>query len=389
VRMLEAWDAVRPPGFELVVFALPSFAAAYPSLTDRFETHIAPVSGSSKPLRVVCESLWLPFAAVRAHIAVMHHVGGRVPAVQIGPAVMTLHDLQPLDMPQNFSAIKRHFLSWSVPRSLRRAGAVMAVSEFVRRGAILRGADPLRSSVASAPAPPPRTSPDHPLRLCDEVRNALSGSAPFFVYPAISYVHKNHRTLLRAFALVRQRCVGAPAAPPAAPPAAAPTAPPAAPADVRLVLTGGPGAAEPDVRQLIDELQLGDAVLALGRVDRTDLDWLLGHAQALVFPSQYEGFGMPVVEAMALGCPVIAARSTALPEIVGDAGTLVDPDDIEAWAQAMIDRLQGLPPRLDLAARGRARLERWTAPDMVDTLVRAYRAALDDSREAHRRRRPA
>jgi glycosyltransferase involved in cell wall biosynthesis len=357
VRLLGAWDAERgsasTEGIELVVFALPAFGRAHPDLAGRFEMHTAPVSGASKPLRVIAESTWLPLAAARARVGLVHHVGDRIPVVGLVPSVMTLHDLQPLDLPQNFSTTKRRFLGWSIPRSLRRARAVMTVSEHVRRSAILRGADPRTASVVSAPAPAPARAPA-PTDLPSELLARLDRGAPFFVYPAIAYPHKNHATLVRAFALAVQRHP-----------------------DALLILTGGPARNDTGaLARLIDELDLTTQIVALGRVERPTLDWLLERARALTFPSSYEGFGLPVVEAMAFGCPVIAANAAALPEIVGDAGVLVPPHDVDAWAQALVDRLEDCPPRDELAQLGYARLARWTGPDMVTALATAYRAAL-------------
>lgn len=356
-RLLAAWADEGPDDLELVLFALAPFVRAHPDLAARFEVRTLGVDGRNKVLRVAAESTWLAVAARRAGVELVHHLGGRMPAVRTTPGVVTVHDLQPLDLAANFSVVKRRFLAWSLPRSLRRARHVMTVSEFVRAGCIARGADPARTSVVSAPAPAPRAvGPEPPADLPDDLRvlaGATAGSRPWFVYPGITYHHKNHVTLVRAVAVLRRRGV-----------------------EARLVLPGGRGGAEPALQAAVDELGVRDLVVRPGRVSPPVLDWLVANAAALAFASCYEGFGLPAVEAMALGCPVVAADVPALREVVGDAGVLVDPTDPDAWADALAARLRDEPPRAETAARGRARLGAWAGPEMVRRLAAAYRAAL-------------
>src|SRR5581483_12014149 len=135
---------------------------------------------------------------------------------------------------------------------------------------------------------------------------------PFFLYPAITYAHKNHSVLVTAFAdVVRHR------------------------PDALLVLTGGPAEMEHELSDRAVALGIAHRIRRLGRIPRGNLTWLYRNATALTFPSRFEGFGLPVLEAMGHGCPVIAAAAAALPEVVGDSGMLLPPDDPGAWAAAM------------------------------------------------------
>jgi glycosyltransferase involved in cell wall biosynthesis len=112
---------------------------------------------------------------------------------------------------------------------------------------------------------------------------------------------------------------------------------------------------EAGLQELIAGLGIAKNVRRLGHIDRAELDWLYAHAVALAFPSRFEGFGMPVLEAMGHRCPVIAAASAALPEVVGGAGVLLSPDDEVAWTAAMLDLLADDGHRDQLAAAALAR----------------------------------
>jgi alpha-1,3-rhamnosyl/mannosyltransferase len=112
---------------------------------------------------------------------------------------------------------------------------------------------------------------------------------------------------------------------------------------------------EQPVRDLVTRLGLTKNVRRLGHIPRGDLTWLYRQAVALTFPSRFEGFGMPVLEAMGHRCPVIAADSAALPEVVGDAGVLVHPDDVAGWTAAMLALLTDEDRRDELAEAAFAR----------------------------------
>jgi alpha-1,3-rhamnosyl/mannosyltransferase len=183
----------------------------------------------------------------------------------------------------------------------------------------------------------------------DELRERYELPERWFIFPAITYPHKNHATLVRAFAAVARRHP-----------------------DTALVLTGRAAGAEGGIHQAIRELGLAAQVCRTGRVPRRDLLGLVAGAEALTFPSRYEGFGLPVLEAMTLGTPVIAARSTALPEVVGEAGRLVDPDDVEGWSAVMLETLDN------------DQREHWAAAGRVRAAELSWAVAAKSTAEVHR-----
>ncbi len=353
VRTVGALLDRRLDDLEVTVFALESFRDAHPEICERVDVVTLDLSGN-RAVRLAAESTWLAAQARRLELDLVHHVGGRCPAIRSVPAVVTVHDLQPLVIPENFGMVKSRYLSYAIPRSVKAARTVIAPSEYVR-GELLRQfqLDPDRVVAVSAGYEVPRLpSPDDP-RVPDTVRELLAAEARFFVYPAVTHPHKKHETVLRAFAQLRDDG-----------------------GDAWLVLTGGAGKAASEVQQLVADLDIGDRVRHLGRIDREVLDLLIARAEALVFPSEFEGFGIPILEAMALGCPVIAADATAVPEVVGSAGILVPPGDIGAWARVMGDRLAGTPPRAEAAAAGREQAARFAWERSGERLELVYRKAL-------------
>ncbi len=173
---------------------------------------------------------------------------------------------------------------------------MIVASEFVRTRALERlGLDPTRVHVI------PHGVEHDLFKPSDEPREH------FLVYPARPWKHKNHARLLQAFVDLRREIPG-----------------------LRLVLTGDG----------LDVLQnLPDGVECLGSVSHEELAALYRRAACLVFPSLYEGFGLPVLEAMASGCPVAASDRGAIPEVCGDAAVLFDPDDVHAIANGVRDAL--------------------------------------------------
>lgn len=353
-RQLEALALYPADDLEFTLFALRPFTFVYPELADAFRTVALRLDGGIRPVRVGAESTWLAREAHRRELQLVHHVGGRVPMVSSTPTVVTIHDLQPLERPHNFTVVKRAFLHRALPASAARARLIVTPSDHVRRRVVDLLHVPEERTAAIAAPVRVRTIPVHRPTVVPPALAALVDTrTPFFLYPAITYAHKNHATLLEAVALLRRER-----------------------SNVRLVLTGGSGDAEESVRAHIARLGLGDAVLRVGRVPRPVLDWLIDHAAAVVFPSSFEGFGLPVLEAMASGCPVIAADATALPEVVDGAGLLVAPEDAVAWRDAMARQLGS--SRAAAAAAGRARAARFTHERIAGELQRVYRRALDE-----------
>jgi glycosyltransferase involved in cell wall biosynthesis len=331
----------QPSPFEPTLYCLPSFADAHPELAALYPMVAATISGTSRPRRVLAEHTWLRRRTRDADV--VHHGGGTAPTVGRRPIVLTIHDLQYLTHPEYLTPTKRRYLERTIPRSVDRAAVVAVPTEYVRTTVVdAFGTDPDRVVVVPHGVEP-SLGADAPSAL--ELRHVYGlGSGPVIVYPAITHPHKNHRFLLDLMA-------GHWTDP-----------------ELRLVMLGGRGAAEAQVQADIVRLGLERRVVRPGRVSDAHRDGLVSAADALVFPSEYEGFGAPVAEAMALGTPVICADQPALAEVVGDAG-LVLPLDVDAWA----DALDVVAARSsEMSAAGRRRVGAFTTERSGAALAGAY-----------------
>jgi glycosyltransferase involved in cell wall biosynthesis len=247
------------------------------------------------------------------------------------PTVVTLHDVQHRDLPDFFGPARRSFRRIAYDRATQSAGAVIVTSEFVRGRALDQLAlDPTRVHVV------PHAINHTLFKEGDEERDA------FLLYPARAWPHKNHARLFEAFAILRKHDP-----------------------KLRLVLTGGG----------LERLgHLPDGVERWGIVPAAELASLYRRAACLVFPSLYEGFGLPPLEAMACGCPVAASNVAAIPEVCGDAAVLFDPNDPESIANAVLeaDSRSG-----ELREKGLARVAGFTWESSARAHDDVYKAAVE------------
>jgi alpha-1,3-rhamnosyl/mannosyltransferase len=348
VRQLQGLRETTGDDFELHVYAPRGFAQAHSDLARAVQMHESSSTETLRPLRVVREATWLAARASSADL--VHHGGGTIPPRSPRPTLLTVHDLQYLVYPEYFSRTKLRYLELRLPASARRADHVVVPSEYVR-GTVIE-----RLSVSADKVSVVRHGVESSIgahRTSEAELRARFGLTASVVlsYPAITHPHKNHHFLCDL------------------------VAGPLRDADVQVVFAGGTGRAHEKLRARVVSDGLGDRIRLVGRLDDQDRDGLLAMSTALVFPSLYEGFGAPVIEAMAIGTPVIASDRTALPEVVGDAGQVIALD-VDAWAGAIADAISR---RDEWSRRGRERAARFRAADSGRDLAAAYRHTLRGS----------
>jgi glycosyltransferase involved in cell wall biosynthesis len=272
------------------------------------------------------------------------------------PVVVSVHDVSFKRYPQFFSWRDRALFATLLISSLRRADGILTLSSHTR--AELHHFYPgLRAPIHVVPAAP-RTS----FRPLDGsvVAPALARAglqAPFLLAVGSVQPRKNLVRLVEAFGALHL------------------THP-----DLQLVIVGPSGFKSQWVQETIVSGGMSEAVRLLGYVSEEDLVALYNAAIALVYPSVYEGFGLPVVEAMACGRPVIAANTSSLPEVAGDAAILVDPFDVSALHAAMLSVVTDTRRAGELAARGLARARQFCWPRTAAAALAAYRDACDRKR---------
>lgn len=352
-RLLRGLAEHPPEDLHLTLFALRSFAEAHPDLVATYPTVTARLDGRRKAERVATEATWLAREAGRRNVDLLHHAGGVIapgPAVARIPAALTIHDLQPLAMPENFSSVKRRWLATMLPRSARRAAMVFTPSEPASASVVERlGVPPERVRTVPHGIEPPTAVPPEQIAA---VRERYRLGDQVVLYPAITYPHKDHVTLVQAFGrLARAR------------------------PDLTLVLPGGAGPSEADVTAAIRASGAGEQVRRTGRIPWPDLAALYACATVVAVPSRFEGFGAPALEAMAAGVPVVVADATALPWVVGDAGLTFRPGDVGQLASELARVLDQPAAHDTLVAAGRVQAQRFTWDRAAHDLAAGYRAA--------------
>ncbi len=298
-RTLQAFAKHGPADLHPVLYTVESFVEMHPDLGKLFDIVVCPIQGAVRSRRILFESTWL--ARKTRNASATHHFGGRLPLNISRPAAVTVHDLQPLDHPQNFSALKAAYLSWAIPRSVKRADLIVAVSDQVaQRLRQYFPIDPAKVKTVFSGVEQVVTDPANP------------ASTPIILYPAATYPHKNHLTLIRAFEQVAD-----------------------AHSEIQLVLTGGAGRAETEVVEAIEKSRHRGRIKRTGRISQEELNDLMKNSTVVAFPSKYEGFGLPVLEAMAAGVPAIVGAGTPPAEILDDSEWTVAPEDISGWTSAI------------------------------------------------------
>ncbi|MEP6775842.1 MAG: glycosyltransferase family 1 protein [Chloroflexota bacterium] len=317
------------------------------------------------PVRIAWEQLVMPFAAARLGIDLLFCPVNVRPVLSMCPAVITIHDLIFLRHPKAFHPLKRLYLTALTGWSARHAAHVIAVSEATRQDVInLLGVDPRRVTTVHNGV----GTRFAPVSTAEKTafRKAKGIDGRTILYIGTLEPRKNITTLLAAFShMIDHPDFN----------------------DVTLLIGGSKGWYYDEIYATAERLGLSAAgrVRWLDRVPDEDLPLWYNIANVCAYPSIYEGFGLPPLEAMACGTPVVVSNTSALPEVVGTAGLLLDPNDVPAWTGALAEVLGSSDVAQSMSAAGlqQARLFSW---DRTASETLAILEAVDAKKKRKRKK---
>jgi glycosyltransferase involved in cell wall biosynthesis len=304
--------------------------------------------------RIAWEQLIQPWTLRQARVDLLHALAFVSPLTSSIPTVITIHDLSFLRFPECFRPANRLYLSMMTRLSCRRAKRIIAVSQATAEETTrLLGVPTGRIDVVPHGVEHAHFRPI-PSRHVETFRREKGLPDRFVLFVGTLEPRKNLLALIEAFSHVAATQAG-----------------------VKLVIVGGKGWYYQQVFERVQALDLTHRVMFAGFVSAEELPLWYNAAAVFVYPSVYEGFGMPVLEAMACGTPVIGSDTSAMPEVVADAGLLVAPDDVTRLADSIVRVLNHASLRENLGVRGRARASQFTWEAAVGATLASYWRALE------------
>lgn len=352
VRNLVRALAAAAPTDELLLYVAAEASGTFGALPAHVREIRCDVKAEQRPARILFEQLQLPRRARRDRLDVLHSLGYTAPLALGCPGVVTLHDLNYHFHPEDWSRAGLWANRLLMPRVARRATRVLTISESSRAairevfGIPAERIDVVYHGVDGNLAPTTAASEQ-------ELRQRLELPGDYLLTVTASHPHKNLDGLLAAY----ERLCASWAAPPP------------------LVVVGIRGRDHARVEASAARRTRGRVVVT-GWVDDATLAALYRGARVFVFPSKYEGFGFPVLEAMSAGVPVASSNATSLPELVGDAALTFDPAHPDEIAAAIRRAFEDEPLRAELIARGQAQASRFTWARCARETLEVYRRAI-------------
>ncbi len=329
---------------------------------DHWRAAVSRLPTSNRVLRILWEQTVLPWSLARTGADLLHAMAFVGPLVSPRTMVVTVYDLSFLLFPAAFNRLNRLYLSNMAPASVRKAKRVIAISESTKRDLVrLTGVAAENVDVVYPGLEPAIRRVDDAAAVA-AFRQRHNLPDHFVLFVGTLEPRKNAAALVRAYSMLRKGGTISQA----------------------LVLAGGKGWRYESVFAAIEESGVSQDIILPGYVSHDELSLWYSAADLFVYPSLYEGFGLPVLEAMACGAPVITSTVSSLPEVAGEAGILVDPNDVEALAGAMAQVLSSDSMRRDMCERGLVRAATFTEERMARSTRDVYSRALAQmSRTVH------
>jgi glycosyltransferase involved in cell wall biosynthesis len=303
------------------------------------------------------EQFLYPGILKKTHLDLIHYTNFNSPIFFTKlKSVVTIHDLTLWFFPgrKQKGALKQMLYRVVIRQACRNASHIIAITEATKQDIVrLLKIDPAKITVVYEAASERYHQLIQPANL-EQIKRKFNITKPYFIYTGQWRAHKNVIRLIRAFALIRRRYQ----------------------LDHQLVLVGRVDSVYPQVMATIKELGLQDDVVLTGYVADDELPYLYNGADCFVFPSLYEGFGLPPLEAMACGTPVVSSNVSCMPEVLGDAAVYFNPLDVEEMAKVMAEVGKNYSLKRELKAKGLKQAKLYSFDRMAEETLAVYRRVL-------------
>ena len=333
-------------------FVTPQIAEIFPFYAPNLTKQPIPF-----PHYSAAEQLRYPAILAAAHLDLVHYTNFNSPIFFRGvKSVVTIHDLTLWFFPgrKKHSPLIRAGYKYIIRKTCENASRIIADSEGTKQDIIKYLGIPAEKIDVVYLAVPERLGGKVDSRQVEMVKNKYDITRPFFLYVGQWRAHKNLVRLIRAFALARHSYD----------------------LDYQLVLVGKKDELAPEVPETIKQLGLSDRVIMTGYVADSDLPAFYAAATAFVFPSLYEGFGLPPLEAMSAGTPVISSNASVMPEILGDAALYFNPEDTEDIAAKLHQFATSFHLQHQLKGRLAAQVKKYSFAKMAKETLAVYKKVL-------------
>jgi glycosyltransferase involved in cell wall biosynthesis len=312
--------------------------------------HLVVLPDLSPFMRLMWEQISFPSVAKNHRLDLLHCLHYTMPIAYPGKKVVTFHDMTFFLFPHHHTVPKRYFFRYFIRTSSRRAVAIITDSESTRQDAIrLVGVSPEKITTVRLGVTQ-EFRPIHDVTILEHARQKYRLPGHFLLYVGMIEPRKNLPMLLQSYASVSDQMP-----------------------EHRLVVVGPKGWMVENILQQTRRLNISDKIHYTGYVEQDDLPFIYNLADVFIYPSIYEGFGLPVLESMACGTPVITSNISSMPEIIGDAGVLIAPDDPQALARSLLDLIHEPMERQRLSKKGLERAATFTWDRTAEKTIAVYR----------------
>lgn len=312
---------------------------------------VLPLRARSRPMRYAWEQLRLPQLVVRYRLDILHSLGYVAPLRLRCPSIVTIHDLNYRFIGHEMGLLHRLVLGFFVPRSARHAAHVITVSRFSKDQIVRTLGIPASKISVTHNACKYGTRQNDQNVVCTSYRN----EKPYLLALSSNSPHKNILGAIRAFASIQR----------------------SGKTHLKLLIAGCLPRNMTEISSVLKKLGIENTVRFLGYVADEDLLSLYRNAEVFLFPSLYEGFGIPVLEAFACGTPVVCSNAGALPEVAGDAAILVDPREPAEMAKAACMIMDNSELRRLLIERGFRQVRMFSWEQSAQITLQVYREVLN------------